>query len=94
MPRELKRMHIICKHRISRLVPNLSKGSNGPCSFMALQAIRKAIDDYAECQMGHREYSGEGRIALDVDAGEGAWRGDIYPGRHGLHGLPLVEWQA
>jgi hypothetical protein len=27
-----------------------------PGSHMALQAIRKAIDDYAACQIGHREY--------------------------------------
>src|ERR1700743_625294 len=27
-----------------------------PGSFMALQAIKDAVDSYAECQMGHREY--------------------------------------
>ena len=27
-----------------------------PGSFMALQAIKDAIDDYAERQMGHREF--------------------------------------
>ena len=27
-----------------------------PGSFMLLQAIKDAIDNYAECEMGHREY--------------------------------------
>jgi hypothetical protein len=25
-------------------------------SFVLLQAIKEAIDNYAECEMGHREY--------------------------------------
>jgi len=25
-------------------------------SFLLLQAIKQAINDYAECEMGHREY--------------------------------------
>lgn len=27
-----------------------------PRSYVLLQAIKEAIDDYAECEMGHREY--------------------------------------
>ena len=27
-----------------------------PGSHMAIQAIMKAMDDYAECEMGHREF--------------------------------------
>jgi hypothetical protein len=27
-----------------------------PGSLMLIEAIKKAIDDYAECEMGHREY--------------------------------------
>jgi hypothetical protein len=27
-----------------------------PGSFMLIQAIREAIDNYAECEMGHRQY--------------------------------------
>ena len=27
-----------------------------PGSLMLIEAIKSAIDDYAECEMGHREY--------------------------------------
>jgi hypothetical protein len=27
-----------------------------PGSYVLLQAIKQAIDNYAECEMGHREY--------------------------------------
>ncbi len=27
-----------------------------PRSYVLLQAIKEAIDDYAECEMGHRGY--------------------------------------
>ena len=27
-----------------------------PGSYALLQAIKEAIDDYAECEMGHREF--------------------------------------
>ena len=27
-----------------------------PGSYALLEAIKEAIDDYAECEMGHREY--------------------------------------
>jgi hypothetical protein len=33
-------------------VPHMQR----PGSFMLLQAIKEAIDNYAECETGHREY--------------------------------------
>ena len=34
-----------------------------PGSYVLLQAIKQAIDNYAECEMGHREYFWAARTA-------------------------------
>jgi hypothetical protein len=42
--------HLCCS--AEQTVPYMRR----PGSFMRLEAIKKAIDDYAECEMGHRDF--------------------------------------
>jgi hypothetical protein len=49
-------------------------------SFERIEAIKKAIDDFAECEMGHREFFWSKGHSIGVICGTGVIRLDLWNG--------------